>query len=452
VRQLGTGLAGLGVLFLGMGVMQDAMEPLRGSEAVQAWLSAERGPLPGLLLGAGFTALVQSSSATIGVVVVMSSQGLVPLETGVAMVLGASLGTTVTALLGSIGRPRVALRAAVVHVVINGVGVTLLLLALTPLTELAVWLSPSAPELTGAARLAAETPRQLANAYTIAKLAMAVGFIGLTPQLVAIAQRLVPPRDEERQVTPRYLDDAVLAAPSVALELARKEIERLGRRVASQLRASAPVVLGGSASELAELAAGDDDIDRLHREIVAYLRRMEERRTGEELGGELVQLLNVASYLEIVGDVVQHDLARVGAAPHRGGRAGQRRHAGGGGGLPPHHVRPARRRPAGVRDPGPGAGADRAGREARGQRPARQGRGAPRGPDQRRRAPAGRRLRPWHGDDRAPAPRLHLRQADRPQRVGRGRPSRRGRGSGLISSCWDGPPAPARGRGARPGR
>ncbi len=312
IRQGGTALAGLGILFLGMGVMQGAMSPLREFEPFLALMATDRGPVPGVLIGAGFTALVQSSSATIGIVIVMASQGLVPLETGIAIALGASIGTTVTAMLATIGRPAIALRAGLVHVIFNVIGVGVMLLLIPILADLATAISPTAEHLTGQDRLAEETPRQIANAYTLAKVGMLLGFIGFTRQLAALVERLVPPRRSEVGLEPKYLDEAVLEAPAVAISLARKELMRMGRRALAQVERSMPTVLTGTAAELTQLADDDDEIDDLHNAILAYLRRIDDDPLSEAEGKELVNLMEVTSHLELIGDIVQNDLVRVG--------------------------------------------------------------------------------------------------------------------------------------------
>ena len=312
VRQFGRALGGLGIVFLGMGVMQDAMAPLRTYEPFLDLMAVERGPLLGVALGAAATGVIQSSSATIGIVVVMASQGLIPLETGIAIALGASLGTAITTMIATIGRPPVALRAGLIHIVFNVVGVGVMLLLLDPLADAAVWLSPSAEGLAGAERAAAETPRQIANAYTLAKAGMLLGFVGFTGQLARLAERLVPERPGERAAEPAYLDEDVLNAPSVALELARKETCRLGERVLEQIDRVVPAVLEGSPGQLRDLAERDEDVDRLHDAILAYLRRIDDDPLSSAEGEQITRLINVASSLELTGDIVERDLVRIG--------------------------------------------------------------------------------------------------------------------------------------------
>jgi phosphate:Na+ symporter len=124
-RHLGIVLLGLGMVFIGMEMMSHATHPLRSSQQFHDWLLQANNPLTGVLAGLIFTAIVQSSSATTGIVIVLSSQGFITLEQGISIILGSNLGTCVTALLASLGKPRIALRAASAHVIFNLLGVVL---------------------------------------------------------------------------------------------------------------------------------------------------------------------------------------------------------------------------------------------------------------------------------------------------------------------------------------
>jgi phosphate:Na+ symporter len=190
-RHYGDMLMGLGLIFYGMAAMGDAMAPLRTHEGfVELMRSMER-PILGMLVGALFTALVQSSSATIGLVVVMATQGFVTLPAGIAIVFGAKIGTCVTALLAALGKPQDALRAAVVHVVYNVLGAVLWIAFIDQLASMAVWVSASHPDLQGAERLAQEVPRQVANAATIWATANMVIFLPFSALFARLAHRLV---------------------------------------------------------------------------------------------------------------------------------------------------------------------------------------------------------------------------------------------------------------------
>jgi len=219
IKQYGAMLMGLGLVFFGMSVMSDAMKPLRTFQPFLDLMVQMEAPVVGILIAAGFTALIQSSSATTGIVIVMASQGFISLPAGIALAFGANIGTCVTALLAAIGKPREALRAATVHVLFNILGVLVWLGFITHLANFVSWFSPSHPELMGAERLAAETPRQIANAHTIFNIANTFIFIGFAGQFARFVEWLVPDKPIEEVVLaqPKYLDEELLETPSLAL-------------------------------------------------------------------------------------------------------------------------------------------------------------------------------------------------------------------------------------------
>ncbi|MEA2080056.1 MAG: Na/Pi symporter, partial [Pseudomonadota bacterium] len=143
INQYGGMLMGLGMVFFGMSVMSDAMNPLRSYQPFLDLMTRMENPLIGILVAAGFTALIQSSSATTGIVIVMASQGFITLSAGIALAFGANIGTCVTALLASIGKPREAVRAALVHVLFNVCGVLLWLGFIPYLAQFVTWFSPT---------------------------------------------------------------------------------------------------------------------------------------------------------------------------------------------------------------------------------------------------------------------------------------------------------------------
>jgi phosphate:Na+ symporter len=263
-------------------------------------------------MGAVVTAIIQSSAATAGILVVLASQGLLDLQMGIAIALGANVGTCVTAALAAIGRPRAGARVAAVHVMFNVVGVLVWVWFIPQLEAIAVWLSPTADHLVGSARIAAETPRQLANAHTLFNVVNVLLFIGFTRPLARFAERLLPDRPEDLKGQARYLDDDVLDTPDVALELARREIARLGERVRDIVAAVGPTILHGSVAQLQQLEVMDDQIDLLYADIMGYLRRIGLRELAQEQSAELLGLVAIASDLEAIGDIVEVNLTHLG--------------------------------------------------------------------------------------------------------------------------------------------
>jgi phosphate:Na+ symporter len=315
-RQLGTMLMGLGLLFHGMAVMGDAMEPLRSYPPFLDLMTHIGNPLPGMLVAMLFTALVQSSAATTGIVIVMASQGFITLEAGIALAIGANVGTCVTAVLATLGKSREAVRAATVHVLFNVIGASIWLPLIPLLAGWVTAISPSSPELEGAARLAAEVPRQIANAHTMFNVINTLLFIGFTGPLARLVTRMVPDRPgvAAAVVRPRFLDESLLETPALALQRVRFELGHLGEIVRGMLMRT-PAALGHDAATarraIAEIVRDDDRVDLLQAYVLGYLGKIRQRQLTETESRDFQGLMNVTDYLEHAGDVLETELAEL---------------------------------------------------------------------------------------------------------------------------------------------
>jgi phosphate:Na+ symporter len=300
-QALGAVVLGLGLVFFGMTLMGDAMSPLRSSQTFIDLMTRLENPLLGVAVGAAFTALVQSSSATTGIVIVLAQQNLITLETGVALVLGANVGTSVTALLASIGKPREALRAGVAHALFNVGGALLWLPILGVLVSLVE-------------HLGGATARQVANAHTIFNVANGVLVIGFVPAFARFVERLVPevPEDETAAVRARYLDRNLLRTPSLALDRARLELLRMADRVRGMYADVLPAIFAGSRWVLLEIEERDDQVDSLHRQIIQYLGEISQTRLSERETEELFGLMEATNDLEAIGDLIETNLVALG--------------------------------------------------------------------------------------------------------------------------------------------
>jgi phosphate:Na+ symporter len=314
IKQYGAILMGLGLVFFGMSVMSDAMEPLRTYEPFLELMTHMANPLIGILISAAFTALIQSSSATTGIVIVMATQGFITLPAGIALAFGANIGTCVTAMLASIGKPREAVRAALVHVLFNVFGVLLWVLFIPQLAQFVTWLSPAYPNLSGTERLASETPRQIANAHTFFNVANTFIFIGLTTQFARLVEWMVPdkPVEELGIVKPKYLDDILLETPSLALDRVRLEIGHMGERVEEMTQRAMPAILKGDRKALREVKRIDDEVDLLNGYIIQFLSRISQGRMTEKQTETFTRLISVANDVENIGDVIETDLIKLG--------------------------------------------------------------------------------------------------------------------------------------------
>jgi phosphate:Na+ symporter len=314
IQQYGYMIMGLGMIFFGMGVMSDAMKPLRTYQPFLDLMTQMSNPVLGILVAALFTALIQSSSATTGVIIVLAMQGLITLPAGIALSFGANIGTCVTAFLASIGKPREALRVSIVHVLFNVVGVLIFLPFIGPFVKLVVSISPSAPEgLTGLQAAAAVLPRQVANAHTIFNASCALIFLPLVTYFARIVYRLVPdkPLPEIEEIQPKYLSEMLLHTPSLALDAARHEIKRMGKRVDLNT-AMLPAVLTGNKESLQAVRDMDEEVDILYKHVVNYLADVSKLKLNEYQTQKMVKLMAAVNDLEHVGDVIEVNLVELG--------------------------------------------------------------------------------------------------------------------------------------------
>ena len=316
VKHYGMMIMGIGLVFYGMGLMSGAMTPLRSFEPFLDILKGLENPAAGILAGAVFTAIVQSSAATVGIAIAMASEGLLALPAGIALALGANIGTAVTtALMGILSaKSEEAVRASVVHVAFNVLGVLLWLPLIWLLVDIAIWISPSSPELQGSARAASEVPRQIANANTFFNVINTLLFIGFTGWFARMAEWLIKDRPPKEGVIiePEFLDDAALAAPSVAMQNVRLELGRVGDITLRMLHDIRPAFQDRDKDKLADIARRDDEVDILEAEILSYLGKVRQGLLTETESHEQQALMMATDNLENLADVIETDLVALG--------------------------------------------------------------------------------------------------------------------------------------------
>ena len=316
LKNWGFTLLGLGLVFYGMSVMSSAMKPMRSYEPFLDLMKSMENPLMGVLVAAAFTGIVQSSSATTSLVIVMASQGFVTLPAGIALAFGANIGTCVTALLACMGKSREAVQAAVVHLLFNIFGVLLWIGFIDQLGAFVVSMSP-ASELEGAAKLSAEVPRQIANAHTVFNTVNTLVAIPFVNQFAALVNKLVPikPAGEDGTVAGvkaayahKYLDNGMLSTPPLALSMARREASRMGEVVESMLRDVPAGVYKGNTDHMTGVRDRDDQVDILYGEISKYLAQIGRENLSEASADEAMAAMTTITELENIGDIVETHL------------------------------------------------------------------------------------------------------------------------------------------------
>jgi len=300
VGQAGGVVLGLGLIFFGMDLMSEATRPLRDYPPFVDWMGRMENPALGILCGALFTAVVQSSAATTGLVIVLADEGFLSLEGAIALALGANIGTCVTAMLAAIGRPRAALRIALVHVGFNVGGVLIWLPFLPSLAELSAL---SADWLAGGS-----IGRAVANAHTFFNLINAGLFLGFTGTLAALALRLVPEREapDGGLALNRFIDDYYLTDPESALSQVRAEVEDFLAGVARVHRDLSAAVVRADRRSVAGFSGIDDQIDERQAALLRYLGKLSEQRLTRPQQKDLNTFVGIVNQIENLGDLMDH--------------------------------------------------------------------------------------------------------------------------------------------------
>ena len=312
-RHSGSIIMGLGLVFYGMGVMGDAMLPLRTYQPFLDLMVRMENPLLGILVGAVFTGLVQSSAATTGIAIVMASSGLITLPAGIALAFGSNIGTCVTAILASLGKPVEAIRAAMVHILFNVAGVLLWVMFIPQLADFVVSISPSSPELSGKARMAAEVPRQIANAHTVFNVANTLLFISFTTFFARLAEKLVPDRPIEEKIIikPRYLEEDALGVPAMALEQVRFELGHMGEIINEMYTTLRTGVDENDKQKCNAVLKLDDKVDILHDAILEYLHELRQEPLTDKQSVRFQSLMSATVNLENLADIINDELVPI---------------------------------------------------------------------------------------------------------------------------------------------
>jgi phosphate:Na+ symporter len=296
-------------VFIGLSMMSDFMAPLRTYQPFLDLIASMTNPLLGILIGAIFTAIVQSSSATLGVIIALATQGLIPLEAGIALVFGANIGTTITGLLATIGQPRTALQAALGLVGFKVLLVLLWLPLIGLLESITRAVSPAAEGLALAEQLAYEVPRQVANVHLIVNLSTVLILLPFINLLAALIVRVTgqPATPQEDDLAPA-LNTVLFEMPPMAVDAVRREVLHLGERVADQLDAALPAILDDKDAAIDALHACEQRINQHYAAIVGFVEKLLQPELPQDICREAIDLVEAADYLESIGDLIDKDM------------------------------------------------------------------------------------------------------------------------------------------------
>lgn len=294
VKQLAEIIAGFGILFIGLEMMTDAVKPLRQLQAFKdAFVSLGGHPILGILVGAGVTVLVQSSSASVTILQSLAAVSLVPWNAAVYIIMGQNIGTCVTALLSSIGATKTAKRAAYVHLLFNVMGsVIFSIIAIMYFTR---FNQPLGNELI--------TMTQISTVHTVFNIANTALLFPFSGFLIYLATKLVQGQDvQEDESGLRHLDDRILETPSFAVENAIKEVVRMGYMAADNLRLATESLLTKDESKVEKVIKREKSINSLEKAITNYLVKISNSPINEEQHKIITGLFHTVNDIERVGD------------------------------------------------------------------------------------------------------------------------------------------------------
>lgn len=307
--KLGWVLAGFGMLFVGMDMMSQAMVPLRTNATFSnlvALLSSNA--ISAMLVGVVLTCIIQSSSASVVLVQLLAAQGLIALEYAIYISLGCAIGTCITAMLASIGASPTARRAAIFHLLYNVIG-SVIMLVLLQFIPLAAWMR---------AISGGDVMREIANANMLIKLAEVLLLFGAAPLLVNLSAYFVKeePALPENALHTRYIDDRLLATPSIAITQAVQETERMTMVATENLNRAIDAFIQKDTKAAKQVMEQEKLINYLNHEITMYLVKIGHEEKQTESDAQLVgSLYHVINDVERIGDhaenIAEYALGRV---------------------------------------------------------------------------------------------------------------------------------------------
>ena len=300
-HHIGQIMAGLGVLFIGMEMMSSSMMPLRDSQAFVDLMTRFSNPLLGIAVGALFTALIQSSSASVGILQALATSGAISFSSSVFILFGQNIGTCITAVLASIGTSRSAKRATIIHLMFNIIGTVLftILCILFPLADLVASFTPDAPAA------------QIANMHTIFNIVTTLLLLPLGNQLASLAVRILPEQPEENRdemhleyLTPVQVSskDGNLGASAIHIGQLQQELDRMLDMAQDNIETSFDAVLSRDSSLLTKAEKMESYLDFLNKEISKYISRLITYETNEQGSSIVSSYFTITGNIERIGD------------------------------------------------------------------------------------------------------------------------------------------------------
>lgn len=293
VKHIGQIIAGFGILFMGMKMMSTAMEPLSESEVFTSLMTSFSNPLLGVLVGLVFTAIIQSSSASVGVLQALGAAGAITLPSAIYVIYGQNIGTCVTALISSVGTSKTARRTAVVHLMFNVFGAILFIVIsmLFPFAELVQRIAPGS------------VMAQISIVHVIFNIVCTAIMLPLSSLLVKVACKVIPGSDPVKSSNSlAYLDARILSTPPVAAAQLFKEVDRMGQLAKETLGMAMDALITQDNTKVDQIYENENTINFLNRGIAEYLVKINGLDLEDYDRQALGSMYHVISDMERIGD------------------------------------------------------------------------------------------------------------------------------------------------------
>ena len=299
-QHIGEILAGLGILFIGMEMMSEAMLPLRELPAFIDLITKFSNPLIGILAGALFTAVIQSSSASVGILQALATSGVIGLPSAVYVLFGQNIGTCITAVLASIGTSRNAKRTTVIHLMFNIIGtiVFTIICMVTPLVSLVESFTPYGPAA------------QIANMHTLFNIVTTLLLLPLGTNLASLAEKILPDREEDMEegMSLRYLksvngvSESGIGYSAIYIEQLQQEVFRMMDMAKKNVHDSFQAFLDSDIKIMENVEKREEYIDFLNKEISCSISKMLVYETNEKSSETISAYFNALGNIERIGD------------------------------------------------------------------------------------------------------------------------------------------------------
>ena len=293
-KNIGQIMLGFGILFTGMSLMDTGVSPLRESAAFQELFVSMTNPILGVLVGVVVTVIIQSSSASVGILQALSSTGLVTFGSAIPIILGAHIGTAFTPLLTIGGSSKDGKRAALIHLYFNIIGSVILLARCLCWCGITIGIPMWSDVM---------NKSSIANIHTLSSVAAMLLFLPCSSVLSKLAMLTVPDsKEEEQELSMPVLDERLFKSPAVALQQAKNAVVKMSRRAARNVTLATPLLLKMDADTVSAINVRENLIDRMEVEISNYLIKMTDQELNDDESHEVTELLNFVTEYERIGD------------------------------------------------------------------------------------------------------------------------------------------------------